>query len=91
MSSLQNFIKNRNLELTLFNEFGESGYVGEASDIIPKKGRYLLRFPVSKLFSNVSPWSVATLHSGRKIFSSFYIRPINDTSFTTVEVVYTDD
>jgi hypothetical protein len=90
MTDLQAFIQDRELELTLVNELPESGYVGVASDIIPKKGEHIIKFPVSKAFKNVCPWTIAVLHSGKRIFKTFYIRPVLDVNVKTIEVVWPD-
>lgn len=90
MNDLQRFIQNKDIELTLFNELGESVYVGVASDIKPNKSTSLLKFPVPKPFKNVCPWTLATLHSGRRIFTTFYIKPVYDVNVTTIEVVWPD-
>jgi hypothetical protein len=90
VSDLQTFIKNRELELTLCNEMQDAAYVGTASDIIPNGDEHILKFPVTNKLSNICPWTIAILHSGRRVFKSFYIQPVLDANVKTIEVVWPD-
>ena len=89
MSDIQAFIKNRDLELTLFNEQGDVQYIGKASTVKPLKGKTSLKFQTTQIFQNIFPFTLATLHSGARIFTTMAITPIRpDFDIKTIELEY---
>lgn len=87
--ALQTFIKNRDLELTLFNEVGDVQYIGKATTIKSSKSKTLLKFDTTSIFENISPFTLASLHSGRKLFTTFIIKPVQpEYDIKTIELVY---
>lgn len=89
MSDLQAFIKNRDLELTLINERGDVHYVGRATTVRPLNSKHYLRFITCDIFQNISPFTHAILHSGRRVFTTVIIKPIQpEYDVTTIDLVY---
>ena len=84
--TLQQFLKDRNVALTLLNDQGEAVYLGEATTVKPQKDRHYLRF-AGTLEEFTSPFTKAVLHSGRKIYSIITITPVRVTGSTGIELV----
>ena len=88
MIDVQSVLKRTGLEMTLTNEVGEYKYLGEPDTLRPTKDHTTLRFKTDGLYSNVHPFTMALLHTGRKLHDVVYIKPTFMEGAKTVEIFY---
>lgn len=85
--TLQTFLANRDIELTLTNSRDEAVYAGKAVTIKPLKDKHYLRFEVEPK-DHLFPYTKAILHGGKRIFALITISPIRLTDEKSIELVY---
>lgn len=83
--TLQQFLVDRTLGLTLTNEQGGAVYLGEVITVKPQKDRHFLSFTGTL---KEGTYTKAILHSGRRIFSIITIIPVKVEGSTSIELVY---
>lgn len=77
------------VNLTLFNESGESYTAGEVTTFARVGSKAKIRWEASNPFSHVMPLTHAILHRGKSVWTVVAIRPVNnDIECTELELRY---
>ncbi len=71
---LQQYLRESNAELTLFNDYGESYYAGLVREVRSHRSKIVLRFNVEEQPANASPFTWALLHNGKKVLNAQAIK-----------------
>lgn len=85
--TLQQFLTRHTLHLTLTNDWGDTVYIGEVSDVKPRKRGNYLKFPVKVIPESLYPYTQAILHDKGTIYSAIKFLPVRVTSGMIVELV----
>lgn len=88
MNELSEFLRNSDLYLTLTNNEGETYDTGMADKVKSLKSKTIFRWKVNAGYTNVFPFTLAVLHSNRRILDALYIKPILPNTETVIELVY---
>lgn len=88
MTELNDFLKTSDIYLTLTNEQGETFAAGKADYVKPLNSKTVIKWRVSGEYSNIHPFTYAVLHGIRTLFGVNAIKPIQPSSETTIEMVY---
>lgn len=84
---VQEIIKNDDLKLVLCNQYGESMYFDNPTDVKPLTNKNVVRWYSDRKFDNVSPFTYAILYGKKDIWGAMFIKPMMTTSENTVEMV----
>jgi hypothetical protein len=77
------------VDLTLFNEKGESHRAGELRTLTHKNNGIRMVWGKNRPFTNIHPLTHAVIHRGSKVWNVIGIRPINnDVEGTEIEITY---
>jgi hypothetical protein len=88
MSSLNEFLKTDDLNLTLTNEQGEILTVGAADYVKPLKSKTIVKWNVAAKYHNTFPFTIAVLHGAKKVFDVIFIKAVLPSTETVVQMEY---
>lgn len=86
---MKKFAHTPDIELTLFNERGETYNTKDLHNLTHSNDRIKLRWVADEPFTHAIPFNHAVIHRGQRVWATFGIRPIdNSVEGNFIEVVY---